>query len=62
MNTASRMAGLAEPGSVEITAASAALLGDAAVCERHDAVEVKGKGPMTAYRLVSLTPPGAGDP
>lgn len=57
VNTASRMATVAQPGSVEITAATAELLGDAAVIERHEAVDVKGKGPMTAYRLVSLTPP-----
>jgi adenylate cyclase len=56
VNTASRMAALAEPGSVEITEATAIKLGDAAITERQEAVEVKGKGAMTAYRLVALTP------
>lgn len=56
VNTASRMAGLAEPGSVEITDVTAMRLGDAAVTERQEAVEVKGKGLMTAYRLVAVTP------
>jgi class 3 adenylate cyclase len=55
VNTASRMAGLAEPGTVEITAATAALLGPAAVTEPAEQVEVKGKGRMTAYRLLGLT-------
>lgn len=58
VNTASRMAALAEPGSVEITGATAALLGDDAVTERQEAVEVKGKGLMTAYRLLAINPSG----
>jgi class 3 adenylate cyclase len=57
VNTASRMAALAEPGSVEINGATASLLGDDAVTERQEAVEVKGKGVMTVYRLVATTPP-----
>lgn len=56
VNTASRMAALAEPGSVEITEATALRLGDAAVTERQEAVEVKGKGLMTTYRLLAITP------
>jgi class 3 adenylate cyclase len=56
VNTASRMAALAEPGSVEITEATALRLGDAAVTERQEAVEVKGKGPMTTYRLLAISP------
>ncbi len=54
VNTASRMAALAEPGSVEITSATAALLGDAATTKRQDGVEVKGKGVMTTYRLLAI--------
>jgi class 3 adenylate cyclase len=56
VNTASRMAALAKPGSVEITEATALRLGDAAITERQERVEVKGKGLMTTYRLVALTP------
>jgi adenylate cyclase len=56
VNTAARMAGIAAPGSVEITDATAALLGDSAVVERHDAIEVKGKGVMTTFRLLAITP------
>jgi len=56
VNTASRMAALAEPGSVEITEATALRLGDAAVTERQEAVEVKGKGPMTTFRLLAISP------
>jgi class 3 adenylate cyclase len=60
VNTASRMAALAEPGNVEITEATALALGDAAVTERQVAVEVKGKGLMTAYRLLAITPSARG--
>ncbi len=56
VNTASRMAALAEPGSVEVTEATALRLGDAAITERQERVAVKGKGLMTTYRLVALTP------
>ena len=56
VNTASRMAGIAQPDSVEITDATAALLGDAVVVERHDAIEVKGKGLMTTFRLLAISP------
>ena len=56
VNTASRMAALAEPGSVEITEATALRLGDAAITERQEAVEVKGKGLMTTYRLLAISP------
>jgi len=48
--------GLAAPGTVEITGATAALLGDVALTEPHEAVEVKGKGMMTVYRLLAITP------
>jgi hypothetical protein len=33
-------------------------LGDDAVTERQEAVEVKGKGRMTAYRLLAIKPTG----
>jgi class 3 adenylate cyclase len=56
VNTASRMAALAEPGNVEITEATAVRLGGAAITERQEAVEVKGKGVMTTYRLLAINP------
>ena len=62
VNTASRMASVAEPGRVEITAATAELLGGAARTERHDAVEVKGKGTMTTYGLLSISPTSVAGP
>lgn len=49
VNTASRMASEAEPGAVQATEATHALIEAAYECRRRDAVEVKGKGLMTTY-------------
>jgi adenylate cyclase len=51
VNTASRMATHAEPGTIQVTAATARALGDAYRLERREGVDVKGKGVMTTYRL-----------
>jgi hypothetical protein len=37
-------------------------LGDNAVTEGQEAVEVKGKGRMTAYRLLAIKPMGRPPP
>jgi adenylate cyclase len=59
VNTASRMASLAAPGTIQVTEATKALLANDAIVESRGIVDVKGKGPMTTYRLVSLRDPSA---
>jgi class 3 adenylate cyclase len=54
VNTASRMASLATPGTIRVTAETAALLGNAAEVEDCGTTEVKGKGLMETCRLVAL--------
>ena len=49
VNTASRMASLADPGCVQVTEETRAVVGDRYRVERRDAVQVKGKGLMTTY-------------
>jgi len=56
VNTASRMAGLATPGSVRITGETADLLGGAAILDACETLAVKGKGTMRTCRLVGLRP------
>ena len=51
VNTASRMASVAEPGGIRIAPETAALLGANWRLEREGEVEVKGKGSMTTFRL-----------
>jgi guanylate cyclase len=53
VNTASRMASVAEPGRVVVTAGTAAALADAFRVEPMADVPVKGKGVLRPYRLVS---------
>ena len=60
VNTASRMESGAPPGSIQVTAATCALLEGRFVCEPRGTIEVKGKGPMETYLLVSRRVP-AGD-
>lgn len=57
VNTAARMAGLAEPGTVMVADSTASLLDGAATLEPHREAEVKGKGRMTVWRLVTVTDP-----
>lgn len=52
VNTASRMASHADPGTIQVTDATARALGEAFRLERREAVDVKGKGTMTTYRLL----------
>ena len=49
VNTSSRMASLADPGSVQITEETCAAVRNRYRVERREAVEVKGKGLMTTY-------------
>ncbi|MGH2357951.1 MAG: adenylate/guanylate cyclase domain-containing protein [Candidatus Limnocylindria bacterium] len=56
VNTASRMASVAHPGEIQVTEATCRLLGEAYRLERHEAVEVKGKGQMTTYTLLGRAP------
>jgi len=54
VNTAARMAGLAEPGSVVVADSTAGLLDGAATLEAHGETEVKGKGPMKVWHLKAV--------
>jgi adenylate cyclase len=56
VNTASRMASLAEPGSVVITAETASALSDEFRVEAMADVAVKGKGVLRPYRLIGTGP------
>jgi adenylate cyclase len=49
VNTASRMSSYAEPGGVLVTEETCAAVHDLYHVERREAIEVKGKGPMTTY-------------
>lgn len=51
VNTASRMASHADPGTIQITAATAAALGSGYRVTRRGSVAIKGKGRMTTYML-----------
>ena len=53
VNTASRMASVAQPGSVVVTPETAAALTDAFRIEPMEEVPVKGKGVLRPYRVVS---------
>jgi guanylate cyclase len=52
VNTASRMASHADPGTIQVTDATAEVLASSYRVERLDAVAVKGKGEMTTFRLL----------
>jgi guanylate cyclase len=52
VNTASRMASIAEPGNVVVTAETAASLAEGFVVEPMPDVAVKGKGVLRPFRLV----------
>jgi guanylate cyclase len=52
VNTASRMASHADPGTIQVTDATAEVLASTYRLERRDAVAVNGKGEMTTFRLL----------
>ena len=56
VNTASRMESHGAPGRIQITRATYELLEDAFECEPHGTVDVKGKGPLETWYLVSARP------
>ncbi len=51
VNTASRMESFGVPGEIQVTEATAALLGTNYVTEKRGTVDVKGKGPIVVYLL-----------
>src|SRR5829696_9957504 len=54
VNTASRMESHALPGTIQVTERTRDLLADRFELEQRDAVDVKGKGPMTTYLVLGL--------
>lgn len=52
VNTASRMESQGTPGTIQITAATGALLEDEFTCQRRGTIQVKGKGEMETWYLV----------
>ena len=52
VNTASRMESHAEPGTIQVTERAFECLRGAFAFERRGTIEVKGKGPMSAYLLL----------
>ncbi len=59
VNTASRMESHGVAGSIQISGATYDLIADEFACERRGTVEVKGKGEMETYFLVSRRDVGA---
>jgi len=57
VNTAARMESSGLPGCIQVTEETCRLLGDRYPFVRRDAVEVKGKGPMTTWTLDPATLP-----
>jgi adenylate cyclase len=55
VNTASRMASIAEPGTIRVTDATRVLLGETVTVGPAAQVEVKGKGVLTTYQLLAAT-------
>jgi class 3 adenylate cyclase len=57
VNTASRMESGAPPNGIQVTPATRALIDDRFVCESRGTIDVKGKGPMETFLLVSRRQP-----
>jgi adenylate cyclase len=53
VNTAARMESHGEPGKIQMTEATYELLKDRFVCEPRGTIDVKGKGPMRTWWLLS---------
>ena len=58
VNTASRMESEGVPGSIQITSATYELINKDFVCEPRGPIQIKGKGEMNTYFLLSLNPNG----
>ncbi|HEX9609673.1 MAG TPA: adenylate/guanylate cyclase domain-containing protein [Candidatus Limnocylindria bacterium] len=56
VNTAARMASHAAPGTIQVTERTCRSLSQGYRLERHDDVQVKGKGAMTTYVLLGRRP------
>ena len=56
VNTASRMESQSLPGRIQLSAATRAALGDRFNLERRGIIEVKGKGMMETYFLITRWP------
>jgi class 3 adenylate cyclase len=61
VNTASRMESEGVPGSIQLTAATRDLIEDNFVCEPRGTIQVKGKGAMETFILVSRRSNTSGD-
>jgi class 3 adenylate cyclase len=59
VNLASRMESLGVPGRIQVTQAVAERLGAAFVFEPRGLIDVKGKGPTSAYFLIGRIPGAA---
>jgi len=60
VNTASRMESHAEPGTIQVTEATHALLAHAYELEPRGEIEIKGKGRMKTWVLVQRLPEADG--
>jgi adenylate cyclase len=60
VNLASRMESHGTPGAVQITRATFALVDEAFVCEPQGMADIKGKGPMEIWHVVSRKPATSG--
>jgi len=54
VNTASRMSSHADPGGVLVTEETCELIDTRYRVQRHESIDVKGKGPMTTYAVLGL--------
>jgi class 3 adenylate cyclase len=53
VNTASRMESEGIPGAIQVSSSTCDLIRDAYTCEPRGTIEMKGKGEMETYLLVS---------
>ena len=56
VNTASRMESHGVSGTIQITESTFELIRDDFVCEPRGTVNVKGKGPMNVWHLITERP------
>jgi class 3 adenylate cyclase len=62
VNTASRMESHGEPGQIQVSQATYALIQDEFICERRGVILVKGKGEMETWFLRGIAPGRVGQP
>ncbi|MFN2205163.1 MAG: adenylate/guanylate cyclase domain-containing protein, partial [Candidatus Promineifilaceae bacterium] len=56
VNVASRMESHGEPGKIQITQRLYDMLQDDFLCQPRGTIDIKGKGPMPTYFLLSAKP------